>query len=452
MPTFTPSPQADSTLLSMTPMATDLSSEQLRHAWDGKIRDAALFSARTTEESYLQMVRKFLGQVASGTLTPQVAKSKLRQTLEGIGYRPETGFPGDGGKVPPATPQSIEDMSSSRRMELILDTNIKQARSLGQIASSENPVNLFSIPAWKLTRTGARKKPRGDWRRRWQAAGNACGWEGAAKSVLVALKTSPIWGQLAKGAGGFRDTIGTDYPPFAFGSGMAWVGVSRREWMGICERENMPSGDEARMEAAREFRRNRERQQPQTPEKRPVMPGRENPSTHAPAAGGRPKSPFAGESRDDGAASAVEVKARAKKAIADARGRVAAMGRIISERYAPFAERMLESVGRYGGRFSLPASDGSGKVSSALEQYASSQRRLAEFNHTLARMYIAVLNLSPANMPASEFEARMDRYIAASGRQERLAKDEFDRCRDENAMLEAVAGRFGQRVTAARRM
>ena len=148
MPVFSPTSQADETALSLTPRTTDLSSEGLKRAWSEKIKDAALFSARTTKETYLKMIRKFLGAVASGATTPQVAETKLRQTLENLGYKPETGFPDNNGRVPPATPASIQDLSSSRRIELILDTNIKQARSLGQIAASENPMNLFSVPAW----------------------------------------------------------------------------------------------------------------------------------------------------------------------------------------------------------------------------------------------------------------------------------------------------------------
>ena len=46
---------------------------------------------------------------------------------------------------------------------------------------------------------------------------------------MVALKSSPIWQALGDGAGGFRDTLGNPYPPFAFGSSYAWVHVDRLE-------------------------------------------------------------------------------------------------------------------------------------------------------------------------------------------------------------------------------
>ena len=241
MPTPIPSTLAGETLAGMTPRETDLSSRQLR-SWPERIKDEAVFSARTTLRSYVDMIRKRLVEVATRSVIPDEAERMLRRTLEEVGYRPETGFPDNRGRVPPATPGSITDLSSSRRIQLILDTNVKQARSLGQIASSENPVFLMTNPAWKLTRTGARRKPRGDWKRRWAEAGAACGWKGALKNAMVALKTSPIWHEIGQGAGGFRDTIGTDYPPFAFGSGLAWVNVGRREWKRLCAAEGIPDG------------------------------------------------------------------------------------------------------------------------------------------------------------------------------------------------------------------
>jgi hypothetical protein len=59
---------------------------------------------------------------------------------------------------------------------------------------------------------------------------------------MMALKTSPIWHQIGQGAGGFQDCIGTDYPPFAFGSGLAWVNVDREDWEDYCKEEGVPNG------------------------------------------------------------------------------------------------------------------------------------------------------------------------------------------------------------------
>ena len=219
---------------------TPLSSRQLSQ-WDERIKKEALFSARTTSKAYVDRLKQVLYAVASRNVIPEVAQERLQAELANLGYTPQGGF-GDGSKVPPATPGAITDLSSSRRIQLILDTNVKRARSMGQVAASEDPIFMLANPAWRLTRTGARKKPRGDWRNRWQAAGNSVGWRGAIKTDFVALKTSPIWEALGKGVGGYDDSLGSGYPPFAFGSGLAWVNVGRREWRAICQQNGVSDG------------------------------------------------------------------------------------------------------------------------------------------------------------------------------------------------------------------
>ena len=236
-----------------TPRETSLSSRELRTAWDQRIKDEAVFGARITHRAYIDAIKKRLVEVIGGTLSPQEAERRLKETLRDLGYSPEGGFKGDGKGIPPAKPGDIRDLSSSRRIQLIIDTNVKRARSMGQVAASENPMTMMSLPAWKLTRTGARKKPRGDWNRRWAAAGAKCGWKGACKRQMIALKTSPIWQALADGAGGYEDTLGSPFPPFAFGSGLAWVNVRRKEWQRICQTEGIPDGQEDITAKAKEF-------------------------------------------------------------------------------------------------------------------------------------------------------------------------------------------------------
>ena len=114
------------------------------------------------------------------------------------------------------------------RIDFIVKTQRRMAQSLGQLAA-QTPGQLRRYPAWRLVRGGTRMVPRGDWARRWAAAGSATAWQGACRDDFVALKDSPIWTALGEGAGGFRDAIGNPFPPFAFGSGMTWQRVSRDE-------------------------------------------------------------------------------------------------------------------------------------------------------------------------------------------------------------------------------
>ncbi len=102
------------------------------------------------------------------------------------------------------------------------------AASAARLAEeTDDTLDLF--PAWRLTRfMWPNGKPR-DWAVRWAAAGNAVGWQGACREEMVARKDSPIWQSLGDGAGGFTDTLGNPYPPFAFNSGMGWEDVDRDE-------------------------------------------------------------------------------------------------------------------------------------------------------------------------------------------------------------------------------
>lgn len=113
--------------------------------------------------------------------------------------------------------------------EIVIRTWVFMAQSLGQLAAGSSPRQLRLYPAWRLKRSKTREIPRQDWYDRWVKAGEAVGWQGACASDFVALKTSPIWQALGDGAGGYRDTWGNPFPPFAIDSGMDWWRVSREE-------------------------------------------------------------------------------------------------------------------------------------------------------------------------------------------------------------------------------
>ena len=111
----------------------------------------------------------------------------------------------------------------------VLRTQSRMAASVAR-ANSQTVGTCYAFPAWELVRYKESRVLR-DWKARWKAAGDATGWEGAIRDsdVMVALKNSPIWQALGDGVGGYNDTLGNPYPPFAFSSGMDWSGVRRDE-------------------------------------------------------------------------------------------------------------------------------------------------------------------------------------------------------------------------------
>ena len=205
-------------LAAKTPTPTALGSAAIRERWSQRLREQALFSARMTLEGYLRRVRDVLVRIAEGRLDASAARLALRDKLAELGYAPE-----------PGTEGTLKDARSRARLGLVLETNQKAAASMARLAESEDPDFARLFPAFELISTGWRRNHRTDWPQRWKAAGDAVGWQGASKTKMVALKGSPIWQALGNGAGGFRDTLGNPYPPFAFGSSYAWVHVDRLE-------------------------------------------------------------------------------------------------------------------------------------------------------------------------------------------------------------------------------
>ena len=201
-----------------TPTPTALDTAGIRAQWSQRLREQALFSARMTLQGYLDRVQTVLMQVADGTLDASAARLALTDKLAELGYSPE-----------PGTAGTLRDARTLARLNLVLKTNRQTAASLAQLAESEDPQVAALFPAWELASGGYRKQHRTDWPQRWRAAGERVGWRGAHRTKMVALKSSPIWQALGDGAGGFRDTLGNPYPPFAFGSSYEWVPVDRLE-------------------------------------------------------------------------------------------------------------------------------------------------------------------------------------------------------------------------------
>jgi hypothetical protein len=82
-------------------------------------------------------------------------------------------------------------------------------------------------------------KPGDDWPSRWVAAGGELYEKGTR---MIALKGSPVWTALGAGQGGYTDTLGNPFAPFAFGSGYGLRELPRGECLMIGV---IDEGDEA---------------------------------------------------------------------------------------------------------------------------------------------------------------------------------------------------------------
>lgn len=124
----------------------------------------------------------------------------------------------------------LEGIMDSSRIDFALTTARDVAAGAGTFAKEAlDPDVVEAYPGWELLRVYDRDVPRGfrrgpkgtlipvpqdDWESRWQAAGGEL-----IDGRMVALKSDGIWQRLGDGVGGYDDTLGNPFPPFAFNSG-----------------------------------------------------------------------------------------------------------------------------------------------------------------------------------------------------------------------------------------
>lgn len=202
-------------------LPTTLPSWRLREL-RAQLKRRAVFSARLTILSALQAISDNVALIVGGVKDEHdryrsipEAKAQLLESLKASGYEPEPGEEG-----------TIKDHLSDERLQLIVETSVLDTLGAGKHEAGMSEVALDVNPAWELVRMIQSRVPR-DWRARWVAAGGRI-----YGGRMIALKTSLVWQALGDGVGGYDDTLGNAWPPFAFRSGMNRVSVSRKE----CER------------------------------------------------------------------------------------------------------------------------------------------------------------------------------------------------------------------------
>ena len=213
-----------------TSRPTYLSSKEIGQYWTQKMREQAMFSARTSVKEYLDSVKEILHDYSTGTGTVQDGPNKGDPISMGTGRARMLMYEKlmDLGLVGPEDGDSkrIDDLASSIRLNLIIETNNQIAHSIDQLETASDPIQKVLNPCWELVRDEYRQNPR-NWLDRWHKAATLVAYDGVAKNTdrMIAKKDSPIWQEL----GNEDDGLGNPYPPFAFGSGMGWEIVSQSE-------------------------------------------------------------------------------------------------------------------------------------------------------------------------------------------------------------------------------
>lgn len=219
-------------------LPTQLSSQDLREL-SAEMRRRSLFSARVTNAQFLQELADQIEELQQGRTNLATAMMDMREVLTELDYTPETGFPGDAARgIPPAEKYDLRDISSHKRLSLMLETNQAQAYGEGRRQQGNTREAVAQFPAWELIRISPRRVPRGfqstktglmpvpgdSWQERFVRAGGTLVGDGR----MIARKDDTVWERLGD-SNEFPDGLDQPFPPFAFNSGMDWRAVPRRE-------------------------------------------------------------------------------------------------------------------------------------------------------------------------------------------------------------------------------
>jgi len=191
-------------------MPTNMSTAELQEL-NRSILERSFFSARNTMTDVLEKAKAGVEGLVSGETDQATVRLELKKILAELDYRPE----GEEG--------TIKDLSSDRRIDLVIETNTEIAQGYGHWRQGQDEEVLDAWPAQELFRAESREQER-DWVQRWRLAGGRVTSDGR----MIALKNDAVWDLLGD-TSLFPDGLGAPYPPFAFGSGMDVRDVSREE-------------------------------------------------------------------------------------------------------------------------------------------------------------------------------------------------------------------------------
>ena len=207
-----------------------------------QVRLSSAFTARGTSRIFAMKIKEVTDLLASGQINEATGQVMLFETIRALGYTPEGGLPklpGDAPPVPPAIAGTIQDLSTMRRLDLIVGTQREIMTGAGLQMRGHSPDRLEAAPGWELIRVLSHIEHR-DWNSRWKISGGKVyphnGSIDALRSEtgMICLKGDPVLGELGSSAN-FPDALDIDHGPFVFrgGVGLREVKRDRCERLGV---------------------------------------------------------------------------------------------------------------------------------------------------------------------------------------------------------------------------
>jgi hypothetical protein len=184
-------------LLPTTGMAAEL------QKLDSAIKRRAMFSATVDLAEPLQKLDDGINAILRGEVDQASVRLGMKQLWEKLGYVPDPEHAG-----------GLRDLSSTKRIDLQIETNVDTSRGFGHFAAGQQADVLDEWPAQELFRAFNPKGSMRNWAERWAKAGGEF-----YGGLMIALKTDEVWQRLGD-PDLFPDGLGNPYPPFAWSSGM----------------------------------------------------------------------------------------------------------------------------------------------------------------------------------------------------------------------------------------
>ncbi len=182
---------------------------------ESQIKRRSLFSATVALAEPLEKIRDGVSAILAGQADQATVRLGLKQLWKEIGYQPD-----------PTKIGTLQDLASTARTNLQIETNVAVARGAGWHEQGMQPDVLDEFPAQELYRATSPKggaEAERNWSERWDKAGGVF-FDGR----MIALKTDPVWEKLGS-PDLFDDGLGNPWPPFAFNSGMRVRDIGRDE-------------------------------------------------------------------------------------------------------------------------------------------------------------------------------------------------------------------------------
>ena len=184
-------------------VGSNLDSSQWNQIQAG-FRNRAFFSSRVAQVNILAAMRDKVREYSEGETDISKIRMKIREDLQRLHYTPK-----------PGEQDTIHDLFSQARLDVIIKTNVAQARGYMQFAEGMSPGAFAAFPAQEFTRIAHRRNQLQDWPQRWAKAGGK-----TYGGRMIALKDDPVWERLS--------VFGNPFPPFDWGSGMGVLDVDRK--------------------------------------------------------------------------------------------------------------------------------------------------------------------------------------------------------------------------------